>query len=291
MKEYIRLEEEKARRRGKAYNWETATYGKIWDNNDVLDLESIETEFPAIFDPSEDPSSDHIPSLLATLPFLSSTDNSSDSDIRDTLPSPTHGTPFTETTLSTQRLLVVSGALRRRVMVLAPGQPIPHVDYSSLDYFSSDDSSSSSSSSSSSKTSSDPSSDDLSDSSSGHSLAAPSSGMRPSHHLCSLVPSVPRSSATISDRPYHDSSSASPSRKRSRSLVASVPLSLPISGALSYVCADLLPSPKRIRSPESTTNLEVSSAEGSEPSRYRRTELETDDDVERSDGIDIDPEI
>ncbi|GKF30820.1 hypothetical protein Tco_0100618, partial [Tanacetum coccineum] len=47
MKEYIRLEEEKARRRGKAYNWETATYGKIWDNNDVLDLESIETEFPA----------------------------------------------------------------------------------------------------------------------------------------------------------------------------------------------------------------------------------------------------
>ncbi|GKA27334.1 hypothetical protein Tco_0713502 [Tanacetum coccineum] len=30
MKECIRLEEEKARRRGKVYNWETATYGKIW---------------------------------------------------------------------------------------------------------------------------------------------------------------------------------------------------------------------------------------------------------------------
>ncbi|GJT12976.1 putative reverse transcriptase domain-containing protein [Tanacetum coccineum] len=30
MEEYIRLEEEKARRRGKVYNWETATYGKIW---------------------------------------------------------------------------------------------------------------------------------------------------------------------------------------------------------------------------------------------------------------------
>nr|GEY32572.1 hypothetical protein [Tanacetum cinerariifolium] len=29
MEEYIRLEEEKARRRGKVYNWETATYGKI----------------------------------------------------------------------------------------------------------------------------------------------------------------------------------------------------------------------------------------------------------------------
>ncbi|GJU08328.1 hypothetical protein Tco_1124758 [Tanacetum coccineum] len=48
MEEYIRLEEEKARRRGKMYNWETATYGKIWDNEDVHDLGSVETEFPAI---------------------------------------------------------------------------------------------------------------------------------------------------------------------------------------------------------------------------------------------------
>ncbi|GKD98740.1 hypothetical protein Tco_1382637, partial [Tanacetum coccineum] len=42
------LEEEKARRRGKVYNWETATYGKIWDNEDVHDLGFVETEFPAI---------------------------------------------------------------------------------------------------------------------------------------------------------------------------------------------------------------------------------------------------
>ncbi|GKG05220.1 hypothetical protein Tco_0325306, partial [Tanacetum coccineum] len=48
MEEYIRLEEEKARRRGKVYNWETATYGKIWYNEDVHDLISVETEFPAI---------------------------------------------------------------------------------------------------------------------------------------------------------------------------------------------------------------------------------------------------
>ncbi|GKA26556.1 hypothetical protein Tco_0712665 [Tanacetum coccineum] len=48
MKEYIRLEEEKARRRGKVYNWETATYGKIWYDEDVHDLKSVETEFPAI---------------------------------------------------------------------------------------------------------------------------------------------------------------------------------------------------------------------------------------------------
>ncbi|GJY32684.1 zinc finger, CCHC-type containing protein [Tanacetum coccineum] len=48
MEEYIRLEEEKAHRRGKVYNWETATYGKIWDNKDVHDLGYVETEFPAI---------------------------------------------------------------------------------------------------------------------------------------------------------------------------------------------------------------------------------------------------
>ncbi|GJU16093.1 hypothetical protein Tco_1144059 [Tanacetum coccineum] len=49
MEEYIRLEEEKARRRGKMYNWETATYAKIWCDEDVHDLRSVETEFPAIF--------------------------------------------------------------------------------------------------------------------------------------------------------------------------------------------------------------------------------------------------
>ncbi|GJR50625.1 hypothetical protein Tco_1401146 [Tanacetum coccineum] len=223
------------------------------------------------FDPSKDPLSDHIPPLPATSPFLSLTDDSSDNDIPDTPPSPTH------------------------VMVLASGQPIPYgrpyryhlngpvhmmtvrkrvkplpthrlvvrhsVDYSSSDHFALDDSLrdslSSSSSSSSSETSSDPSSDDLSDSSSDHSLPAPSSGMRPSHHLCSLVPSIPRSSAVISDRTSHDSSFTSPSRKRSRSLAASVPLSSPIPGALSYVHADLLPSSKRGRSPESSMDLEA----------------------------------
>ncbi|GJZ68924.1 hypothetical protein Tco_0632474 [Tanacetum coccineum] len=48
MEEYIRLEEEKACRRGKVYNWEIATYDKIWDNEDVHDLGSVEIEFPAI---------------------------------------------------------------------------------------------------------------------------------------------------------------------------------------------------------------------------------------------------
>ncbi|GJT04022.1 hypothetical protein Tco_0838484 [Tanacetum coccineum] len=280
-------------------------------------------------DPFEDLSSDHIPPLLAISSFLSSTDDSSDSDTPDTPPSPTHDTSFTEMTLSTQSTPVASGALCRRVMILALGQPIPHgrpyryhlngsvhmmtvrkrvgplpthrfvvrhsVDYSSLDLFSLDDSSRDSSSSSSSETLSDSFADALFDSassrsSSDHSLPAPSSGIRPSHHLCSLVPNVHRSPAAISERPSHDSSSASPSRKRSRSPAAYVPLSLPITRALSYTRTDLLPSPKRIRSPESVTDLEVSLAESFEPSRYKWTDLEMDVDV-KCDGIDIDPEI
>nr|GFB56501.1 hypothetical protein [Tanacetum cinerariifolium] len=54
-------------------------------------------------DPSEDPSSSHIPPLLAVSPFLSSNDDTTDSDTPDTPPSPTHGTSFTEITASTQR--------------------------------------------------------------------------------------------------------------------------------------------------------------------------------------------
>ncbi|GKD21622.1 hypothetical protein Tco_1223325, partial [Tanacetum coccineum] len=120
------------------------------------------------------------------------------------------------------------------------------------------------------------------------------------------------SSETYSDslRPSHDSSSASRSHKRSRSPVASVPLSSPTLGALSYPLADLLPSPKRIRSPETATDLEDCSEdrfepyvprevglgvdfvdESSEPSRSRRADLVMDVDVVRSDGIEIDPEI
>ncbi|GKF82553.1 hypothetical protein Tco_0244209 [Tanacetum coccineum] len=47
MEEYIRLEEEKAHRRGKVFNWETDKYGKTWYDEDVHDLRSVETEFPA----------------------------------------------------------------------------------------------------------------------------------------------------------------------------------------------------------------------------------------------------
>nr|GFC14765.1 hypothetical protein [Tanacetum cinerariifolium] len=178
------------------------------------------------------------------------------------------------------------------------------VDYSSSDHFLDD-----SSSSLSSDTSLDSSADALSDSasscsSSDHSLPASSSGTRPSHHLCSLVPSTHHSSTDF-ERPSYDSSSTSPSRKRSRP-AASVPLSSPIPEALSYARDDLLPSPKRIRSHESAADLENSfepyvprevglgvdfEDESTEPSRSRETDLEMDVDVERSNGIEIDPEI
>ncbi|GKD27147.1 hypothetical protein Tco_1233361, partial [Tanacetum coccineum] len=151
----------------------------------------------------------------------------------------------------------------------------------SSDHFFLDDSSSSSSSETSSNSFADALSDSASShSSSNHSLPASPSGMRSSHHLCSLIPG------------------------------ASVPLSSPILGALSYACADLLPSPKRIRSPKTSTDLEGCSEdsfkpyvpreaglgvdfedESFEPSRSRGTDLEMDIDVERGDGIEIDPKV
>ncbi|GKB12087.1 hypothetical protein Tco_0846010 [Tanacetum coccineum] len=154
------------------------------------------------------------------------------------------------------------------------------VDYSSSDHFSSDDSSSDSSSSSSLETSLDPPVDALSDSasshsSSDHSFPASPSGTRSSHRLCSLVPSV-HSSSAISERPSHDSSSAICSRKRSRSPVASVPLSSPTLGTLSYARIDLLPSPKRIRSPKIATDLEDCSEDRFEPYVPREVGLGVD---------------
>ncbi|GKB65386.1 hypothetical protein Tco_0921572, partial [Tanacetum coccineum] len=270
------------------------------------------------FDPSEDLSSDHITPLPATSPFISSTDDSSDSDIPDAPPSPTYGQPIPHGRPYRYHLngSVHMMTARKRVGPLPTHRlAMRHsVDYSSLDHFSSNDSLRDSSSSSSSESSSDSSADALSDSassrsSSDHSLPTPLSGMRPSYHLCSLVPSVYRSFA-ISDRPSCDSSSASLSRKRSRSPVAYVSLSLPTLGALSYTRANLLPSPKRIRCPETATGLESYledsfepyvpreaglgvdfEDESYEPYRSRWTDLEMDIDVERSDGIKIDPKV
>nr|GEX46497.1 putative reverse transcriptase domain-containing protein [Tanacetum cinerariifolium] len=221
-------------------------------------------------DTSNDLSSIHIPPLPATSPFLSSTDDSSDNDTPDTPPSPTHGTPFTDITLSTQSLPTAFGALCRRVMILAPGQPIPHgrpycyhpngpvymmtarkmvrplpthrltvrhsVDYSSSDHFTS----------------------------------VPS---RSSYYLCSLVSSIPHSSAA--ERPSHSSITV-PSRKRSRSPTTSVSRSSPILRALSPARADLLPPPKRFRSFCFVIDLEDRLDESSESSIPRETSFRDD---------------
>nr|GEU31588.1 hypothetical protein [Tanacetum cinerariifolium] len=152
-------------------------------------------------DLSEDPSSGHIPTLPAISPFLSSDDDTTNSDTPHTPPSPTHDTPFIEITASTQRSPVIPC---RRVMILAHGHPILHgrsyryhPNGHSVDHSSSDSSS------------------------------------RPS--------SLDHSSLNL------PSTSAEPSRKRRRSPMTSLPALPPVSGALSPVRADLIPSPKRVR--------------------------------------------
>ncbi|GJT16056.1 putative reverse transcriptase domain-containing protein [Tanacetum coccineum] len=119
-------------------------------------------------DPSEDLSSDHIPPLPATSPFLSSDDDTTDSDTPDTPPSPTH-------------------------------------DFHS---------------------------DASSDPSSRHSLSDHSSPNLPSTY-------------------------AGPSRKRRRSPMTSVPALSPVSGALSSVHADLIPSTKRVKDFNYLADVEV----------------------------------
>ncbi|GKE81198.1 hypothetical protein Tco_1551198 [Tanacetum coccineum] len=176
-------------------------------------------------DPSKDPSSDHIPPSPATSPFLSSDDDTTDSDSPDTPPSPTHGTPFTEITTSTQRSPVIP---RRRVMILAHGQPIPHgrpyrYHLNGLVHMM---------------------------------TARKRVGPLPAH--CLAV----RHSADHSS-PDLPSTSAGPSRKRRRSPMTSVPTLPLVSRALSPVHADLIPSPKRVRDSGYSADVEVNPRETS----------------------------
>ncbi|GJX50094.1 hypothetical protein Tco_0276939 [Tanacetum coccineum] len=86
MEEYIMLEEEKAHRCVKVYYLETATYGKIWYDEDVHNLRSVETKFPAIvFNDSltsnETPSCEPtVSSLNDEIDFRISFDESDDED-------------------------------------------------------------------------------------------------------------------------------------------------------------------------------------------------------------------
>nr|GFD32661.1 hypothetical protein [Tanacetum cinerariifolium] len=66
--------------------------------------------------PTIPPFPDYTPASLDYSP-------ASEAESPDTPPSPTHDTPFTKITASTQRSPVIP---RRRVMILSRGQPIPH---------------------------------------------------------------------------------------------------------------------------------------------------------------------
>ncbi|GJY28399.1 hypothetical protein Tco_0404166 [Tanacetum coccineum] len=173
--------------------------------------------------PSEDPSSDHIPPLPAISPFLSSANDTTDSDTPDTPPSPTYalGQPIPYRRPYRYHL---NGPLhmlntRKRVGPLPTHRLVVRhfVDHSSSDYFSLNDSARYSSSDSSSEAS---------------------------------------------------------------SPMTYVPALSPVSGALSHVCIDLIPSPKRIRDSDYLADVEDDSRESSEPSRTHR-------DGSRSRGIDV----
>nr|GEY96699.1 putative reverse transcriptase domain-containing protein [Tanacetum cinerariifolium] len=175
----------------------------------------------------------HIPPLPAVSPFLSLDDDTTDSDTPDTPPSPTHDTLFTEITASTQRSSVIP---RRRVMIVAPGQPIPH----------------------------------------GRPYRYHPNGpvhmmtvrkrVRPlpvqqlaMRHSVDHSSSYSSSRHLLSDHFSLDlpSTSAGPSRKRRRSPMTSVPALPPVSGALSPVRANLIPSPKRVRDIGCLADVEV----------------------------------
>nr|GEU61665.1 hypothetical protein [Tanacetum cinerariifolium] len=173
-------------------------------------------------DLSEDPSSGHIPPLPAISSFLSSNDDTTNNDTPDTPPSPTHDTHFTKITASTQRSPVIP---RRRVMILAPGQPIPHgrpYRYHPNGPI--------------------------------HMMTARKRVRPLPVQQLSVRHSVDHSSSDSSSRhsssdhssPNLPSTSAGPSRKRRRSPMTSVPALPLVSGALSPVRVDLIPSPKRV---------------------------------------------
>nr|GEV00837.1 hypothetical protein [Tanacetum cinerariifolium] len=153
-------------------------------------------------DPSEDPSSGHIPPLPVVLPFLSLDDDTTDSDTPDTPPLPTHGTPFTEITPiphGRPYCYHPNGPVHMMTARKRVG-PLPVQELAvrhSLDHSSSD-------------------------SSSRHSLS--------DHSSLDLR-----------------STSPGPSRKRRRSPITYVHALPPVSGALSPVRANLIPSPKRVR--------------------------------------------
>ncbi|GKF18904.1 hypothetical protein Tco_0063822, partial [Tanacetum coccineum] len=90
-----------------------------------------------------------------------------------------------------------------------------------------------------------------------HSSSDSSSEASSNFHLDASSDSSSRHSLSDHFSPNLSSTSAGPSRKRRRSPMTSVPALSPVSGALSPVCADLIPSPKRIRDSGYLADVEV----------------------------------
>ncbi|GKE22578.1 hypothetical protein Tco_1434090 [Tanacetum coccineum] len=189
-------------------------------------------------DPSEDPSSDHIPPLPSISPFLSSADDTTDSDTPETPPSPTHaprqpiphGRPYH---YHLNGPIIFLQMIQLEILLQIHHQRHHQIFHS----------------------------DASSDSSSRHSL---------SYHSSPDLPST----------------SAGPSRKRRRSPMTFVPALSHVSGALSLVRADLIPSPKRVRDSGYLADIEVNPRETS-----LRDDVIVKSSYEPHLEQDIDPEI
>ncbi|GKA46986.1 putative reverse transcriptase domain-containing protein [Tanacetum coccineum] len=90
-----------------------------------------------------------------------------------------------------------------------------------------------------------------------HSSSDSSSEASSNFHLDASSDSSSRHSLSDHFSPNLSSTSAGPSRKRRRSPMTSVPALLPVSGALPPVCADLIPSPKRVRDSSYLADVEA----------------------------------
>ncbi|GJU17228.1 putative ribonuclease H-like domain-containing protein [Tanacetum coccineum] len=138
IEEYIMLEEEKAQKRSKVFNWETAKYGKIWYDEDIRDLRSLETEFPDItfndgvssektlsYEPT-------ISSLNDEIDFRNSFDDSDDEDYTVIFDK----NSFSYKVISTNDLKTDSENVNEKVNMPSLSPPEPTVScFDDLDFF------------------------------------------------------------------------------------------------------------------------------------------------------------
>ncbi|GJX51540.1 hypothetical protein Tco_0278385 [Tanacetum coccineum] len=109
------LRKKKDRRRGKVFIWETAKYGKIWYDEDVHDLRSVETKFPAIvlndsLTSNETPSCEPtVSSLNDEIDFRISLNKSDDEDYTDKDEGKSHAGTLIDIPVFVGRFSIISG--------------------------------------------------------------------------------------------------------------------------------------------------------------------------------------